>query len=283
MSRLLGMIITIIASFGVLALSLSAEEVADTTKNKTLKKFPFRVSQGVAVDAHFFYAINNTKVVKCKKETGAVVATWVANKKEKAYAHFKHLNSATVVDGKLYGAHSKYGSDPGDCSVEIWDVSEMRLNHIKTLKLPRKYGSLTWIDQHSDGSWWMCYAVYGKNENKATRLVKYKYQDQKFTELESWTFPEKVVSHWGRFSCSGGSWGPDGLLYTTGHDEALVHVLKIDKENSLSYVRSEKVPGLAGQAIAWDRFSKEPTLWGIVRNKHISSSRILQNKSPNKR
>ncbi|MFT5904725.1 MAG: hypothetical protein ACI9E1_000311 [Cryomorphaceae bacterium] len=258
----------IIAFFGLLTSLLSAEE------NKLLKKFPFKVSQGVAVDANYFYAINNTKVVKCEKKTGKVVATWIANKKEKAYAHFKHLNSATVIDGKLYGAHSRYGSDPGDCSVEIWDVTGAKLSHIKTLKLPRKYGSLTWIDQHSDGSWWMCYAVYGKNENKATRLVKYKYQDEKFTELKSWVFPEEVFSHWGVFSCSGGSWGPDGLLYTTGHGESLVHVLKIDKENTLSYVRSEKVTGLSGQAIAWDRFSREPTLWGIVRNKHVSSSLI---------
>jgi hypothetical protein len=282
MSRLMGISIAVIIAFcGVLAPPVFAEELAGAKEqNQTLKKFPFKVTQGVAVDTKFFYAINNTKVVKCKKETGEIVATWLANKKEKAYAHFKHLNSATVVDGKLYGAHSRYGSDPGDCSVEIWDVSANKLKHLKTIRLPRKYGSLTWIDQHSDGSWWMCYAVYGKNKNKATRLVKYKYQDHKFTELESWSFPEEVVNHWGSFSCSGGSWGPDGLLYTTGHDEALVHVLKIDKENSLSYVRSEKVLGLSGQAIAWDRFSKQPTLWGIVRNKHISSSLISQKKSP---
>ncbi len=71
------------------------------------------------MDANFFYAINNTKIVKYKKETGELVASWLANKKEQAYAHFTHLNSATVVDGKLYGAHSRYGSDPGDCSVEF--------------------------------------------------------------------------------------------------------------------------------------------------------------------
>jgi hypothetical protein len=262
--------IIIILSSGLLVPFISAEE------NKTLKKFPLKVSQGVAVDADFFYAINNTKVVKCDKETGKVVATWEADKKDKVQAHFKHLNSATVIDGKLYGAHSRFPFDPDDCSVEIWDVSDKKLKHLKTIKLPRKYGSLTWIDQHSDGSWWMCFAVYGKNENKATRLVKYTYQDEQFKELESWTFPKEVLSHWGKFSCSGGTWGPDGLLYTTGHDGALVHVLKIDKANKLSFVRSVKVTDVHGQAIAWDRSAKLPTLWGIVRNKHVSKSRMIQ-------
>ena len=267
MSSWLG--ITTIVFFGALTSILSAEE------NKTLKKFPLKVTQGVAVDANFFYAINNTKVVKCDKETGKVIATWEANKKEKAYAHFKHLNSATVVDGKLYAAHSRFPVDPGDCSVEIWDLSGKDLKHLRTIRLPRKYGSLTWIDKHGDGSWWMCFAVYGKEKNKETTLVKYTHKDGLFTELKNWKFPDEIVKEWGGYSCSGGSWGSDGLLYTTGHDGALVHLLEIDKENELSYVRAEKVPALFGQAIAWDRFSKTPTLWGIVRNKHVSSSSIV--------
>lgn len=81
----MGIAITvIIAFFGMLAPSVSAEEVADATeKNQILKKFPLRVTQGVAVDANFFYAINNTKIVKYKKETGELVASWLANKKSK--------------------------------------------------------------------------------------------------------------------------------------------------------------------------------------------------------
>jgi hypothetical protein len=35
------------------------------------------------------------------------------------------------------------------------------------------------------------------------------------------------------------------------------------------YVRTEKDVGFFGQAIAWDRSSKEPVLWGIDRNKDV--------------
>ena len=69
-----------------------------------------------------------------------------------AYAHFKHLNSGTVVDGKLYCAHSRFGVDPNNCTVEIWNVAEKALAHERTIRMPRKYGSLTWIDRTIDGS-----------------------------------------------------------------------------------------------------------------------------------
>lgn len=269
-------IVIMIVSFVVLVSDLYAKENLTPTENLTLKTFPMKVNQGVAVDADFFYAIDNTQVVKCEKETGKILLKWEADVKVEAYAHFKHLNSATVIDGKLYAAHSRFPFDPDNCSVEIWDVTQGKLKHERTIKLPKKYGSLTWIDQGADGSWWMCFAVYGKDKNKATKLVKYSYQDHIFTELESWNFPNEVVSQWAGFSCSGGSWGPDGLLYTTGHDGNLVHVLKLDKDNSLRFIRSENVPSLYGQAIAWDRSAKAPTLWGIVRNKHVSSSLMLQ-------
>jgi hypothetical protein len=259
--------------FFVPCLMAEQNEVTSGSRNIVLKKIPFKVSQGVAVDEKYFYAISNTRIVKCDKGTGKVISTWQANRKEKAYEHFKHMNSGTVIEGRLYCAHSRYSADPNDCTVEIWNVKEEKLTHEETIHMPRKHGSLTWIDRRSDGSWWMCYAVYGK-KNKDTKLVKYQYKDGKFMEVENWVFPEEVVGNWGNMSCSGGSWGPDGYLYTTGHDHARVHVLKIDKTNKLSYVRTEKDVGFFGQAIAWDRFSKKPILWGIVRNKHISLTLI---------
>lgn len=237
--------------------------------NTVIRNIPFNVNQGVAVDDEYFYAISNTRISKCDKGTAEVIATWQANTKERGYEHFTHLNSGVVVEGRLYCAHSRYPVDPDDCTVEIWNVEEADLVHERTVRMPRKYGSLTWIDRHPDHSWWMCHAVYGKNTNSGTRLVKYRYQDGKFVELESWLFPKEVVANWDEASCSGGSWGPDGCLYTTGHDHAETYVLQIDKENGPSYVRTEKGVGFFGQAIAWDRFSKDPILWGIVRKKRI--------------
>lgn len=242
--------------------------------NTVVKTIPFKAGQGVAVDAKHFYAISNTEISKCDKSSGKVISTWHADIKNEAYKHFKHLNSGTVVEGRLYCAHSRYGIDPNDNTIEIWNVAEEDLEHERTIHLPRKYGSLTWIDRDSDHSWWMCFAVYGKDKNKDTTLVRYQYKNGEFAEVRSWTFPEEVTGLWGEMSCSGGSWGPDGYLYTTGHDNNEAYVLEVDTAGRLKYVRTEKGVGFFGQAIAWDRFSKEPILWGIVKNKSISLTLI---------
>ena len=243
-------------------------------RNVIVKTMPLKASQGVAVDAKYFYAISNTRISKCDKNTGKEVATWQADRKKEAYKHFKHLNSGTVVEGRLYCAHSRYGIDPNDNTIEIWNVEGEHLDHERTVKLPRKYGSLTWIDRDRDHSWWMCYAVYGKNKNRNTTLVKYQCRNGTFVEEKSWTFPEEVIRHWGKMSCSGGSWGPDGYLYTTGHNQSEAYVLEVDKANNLKYVRTEKGVGFLGQGIAWDRSSEKPILWGIVKNKNISLTLI---------
>ena len=120
----------------------------------------------------------------------------------------------------------------------------------------------------------MCYAVYGSEKNEDTKLVKYAYTDSKFFEVRSWTFPKEVIAHWGKMSCSGGSWVPNGYLYTTGHVHARAYVLEVDETNTLRYVRTEKNVGFFGQAIAWDRFSTGPILWDIVRNETVSLTLI---------
>ena len=79
-----------------------------------------------------------------------MIATWQADRKEKAYEHFTHLNGGTVVEGRLYCAHSRYSVDPNDCTVEIWNVENEGLEHEETIVMPRKHGSLTWIDRDGD-------------------------------------------------------------------------------------------------------------------------------------
>lgn len=243
-------------------------------QNTVLKKIPSEANQGVAVDKNYYYAISNTKITKHKKTTDETVATWQADTKNKAFEHFKHMNSGTVIDGKLYIAHSRYNIDPNDNTIEIWNVEKDLLQHEKTIPMPRKHGSLTWIDKHPDGSWWMCFAVYGEGVNKNTKLVKYHYKNTKFVEVKSWIFPKEVTGNWGDMSCSGGSWGADGFLYTTGHDHAKAFVLEIDKTDKLKYVRTENNVGFYGQAIAWDRFSEKPILWGIVKREFVTVTLI---------
>jgi len=255
---------------------VEAETTEQTHTYNQPKIFPIKVTQGVAVDGGFFYAISNTRIDKCDKQTGEVVATWAADKRLAAQKHFKHLNSGTVVGAKLYAAHSRFPSAPNDCSVEIWDISGKGLDHVQSIHMPAGHGSLTWIDRHKDGSWWMCYAVYGKTKNKQTKLIKYRYEDGQFSELKTYSFPNEVVARWGSMSSSGGSWGPDGLLYTTGHDHAEAYVLDIDAEGGLKYLRTEKDMGFYGQGIAWDRFAKAPVLWGIVKNKKVCATRLTE-------
>ncbi len=260
--------------------SLVVAEVAEVaesssgSRNVVIRNIECRASQGVAVDGEYFYAISNTEISKCDKGTGGVIATWQADRRNEAYKHFKHLNSGTVVEGRLYCAHSRYAVDPNDNTIEIWNVEKEGLEHEKTIHMPGNHGSLTWIDRRLDGSWWMCYAVYGSVKNVDTKLVKYEYEGNRFLEVRSWAFPQEVTRHWGNMSCSGGSWGPDGYLYTTGHDHARAYVLEVDETNTLKYVRTERDVGFFGQAIAWDRFSKRPILWGIVKNKTVSLTLI---------
>jgi hypothetical protein len=239
-------------------------------QNKVIKRIPTDANQGIAVDKNYYYAISNTKITKHNKTTNELVATWNADKNSKAFAHFKHMNSGTVIDEKLFVAHSRYNIDPNDNTIEIFNVRNKLLEYEKTIPMPPKHGSLTWIDKHPDGSWWMCFAVYGEDINMNTKLVKYQYKNEKFVELKSWYFPSEVIKNWGNMSCSGGSWGAEGYLYTSGHDHEKAFVLKIDKGGKLKYLRTENNVGFYGQAIAWDRFSKEPRLWGIVKRKFIT-------------
>jgi hypothetical protein len=237
--------------------------------NEVLRSFPIKASQGVAVDETYIYAISNTEIRKCEKGTGAEVAAWKADAKQPDFKHFRHMNSGTVIDGKLYCAHSRFPVSANDCTVEIWDVTAENLDHVETIRMPTTQGSLTWIDRRSDGTWWMCYAVYGEGKNKDTKLIRYRHEGGEFIEEKVYLFPKEAVTNWAAMSCSGGSWGPDGKLYTTGHDLAEAYVLEIRKD-ALEYVRTERGVGFCGQAIAWDRFSKEPVLWGIVKNKNVS-------------
>ena len=77
------------------------DKPASGSGNIVLKRLTITTRQGVAVDEKFFYAISNTIIIKCDKETGRVIATWQADRKEKAYEHFMHLNSGTVIEGRL--------------------------------------------------------------------------------------------------------------------------------------------------------------------------------------
>lgn len=227
-------------------------------------RWPVRgANQGVAVDADYFYGIGNFVIEKYDKRTGERVSEWIGLKG----GPIIHLNGGYVDRKRLIIAHSNFPQLPMASSLEIHDTRT--LAPIKSLSLGIRLGSLTWAEQR-DGFWWACFANYNDSgttpgfDNRWTHVGKF---NDDWQMIESWTFPVQVVAAWGRSACSGGSWGDDGLLYVTGHDEKELYVLRLPRSGvTLEYVTTIDVP-FAGQSWAWDRSAKDQrVIYGIARN-----------------
>ena len=76
----------------------------------------------------------------------------------------------------------------------------------------------------------------------------------------SWTLLEKFED----MSNSGGSWGPDGFLYLTGHDPAELYRVKLPTAGSVLELVDAIQMNIRGQGIAWDR-TDPGSIYGIVR------------------
>lgn len=247
---------------------------------EVLKVFDIPAAQqGVAVDEKYFYALNKRHITKHDKVTGRQVSEWPAPDVRNLLIH---MDSLVALDGKLYAAHSNYPTSPMTSSVEVWDAQTM--DHIGSYSFGIDRGSLTWLDRH-DGFWWGGFANYDKVQEGQrlpygltdnTQVVKF---DDQFEALESWTLPRKILDRMRPMSNSGGSWGPDGFLYLTGHDRGEIYVMSLPEMGSvLDWVATVKVPVLYGQGIAWDRSTPEPDLWGIRKDErkvvHVKMPKI---------
>ena len=217
-------------------------------------------TQGVAVDAEHFYAITTRAIEKRRRTDGGLVARWEARPEDAVV----HLNAGIVIDGVLHCAHSNYPGVPMRSSVLRFDPADLSL--LGRHALPGAPGSLTWLDRR-DGEWWAAFAHYagrggvpGKGPAD-TRVVRF---DAEWRPIASYAFPPEVVVRFGTRSSSGGGFGPDGLLWATGHDAAELYALRIPETGAaLEWVATWPAP-IAGQGIAWD--PAEPgALWGIVR------------------
>ena len=233
--------------------------------------FAEEARQGVAVDERYVYVISDRQIGKYEKGTGERVGLW----KGQEDGPIIHLDSGVVAHGKLYCAHSNYPEVPMRSSVEIWDVET--LQHVGSHSFGIRRGSCTWVD-HYDGRWWVAFAHYDKWKSKTgrgtewTSLVAF---DDQWRELAAWVLPEEVLQRMRPMSNSGGSWGPDGLLYCTGHDRPEVYVLQLPRMGSvLELVRIIPIT-LLGQGIAWDRSSPD-MLYGIRKqDKQVIVSRLV--------
>ena len=228
--------------------------------------------QGVAVDSKYFYAVGTRELGKYSKETGKLITRW----QETENGPIIHLDSGVIVDGRLYCAHSNYPGIPMTSSVEIWDTET--LEHIGNHSFGIQWGSCTWIDRH-DGFWWAAFAHYDKLKPQSgkgsewTSLVKF---DDQWRHLEAWVFPEEVLERFIPMSNSGGSWGPDGLLYCTGHDRPQLYALKLPKAGSVLELAEIHPINNLGQGIAWDR-TMAGVIYGIrKKNRQVVVSKLIK-------
>lgn len=220
--------------------------------------------QGVAVDAHYFYAIDNNRIGKYDKKTGQAVAHWQGDPKL-----YPHMNSCVVEEAKLVCAASNHPGVPMASSVEFFDTRT--LEHLSTVALPPYPGSLTWIERH-DGSWYALFANYdagghGGEPGHDHRWTLLMQLDDQFRALRSWRFPEELLERFAPMSCSGGSWNRDGMLYVTGHNRAELYALRLpDAGTVLEHVATIALP-TGGQAFNWDP-ERPRVLWTIDRASH---------------
>ncbi|WP_116950279.1 hypothetical protein [Jiangella endophytica] len=236
----------------------------------------FDANQGVAVDGRYFYAVDNRSITKHDRLTGEPLLQFAGDED----GPIEHLDSGVVHNGRLYAAHSNYSEYPMESSIEIFDTRTMR--HVGTHSFGIYRGSLTWLDHH-DGAWWATFANYDRLRNGSelpygetynTQVVKL---DDDFQVVESWTIPKEILDRFGDMSNSGGSWGPDGRLWLTGHDLPEAYVMRLPRAGGeLEWVATITLPGIQGQGIAWDDARQNSTLWGISRG----SSEVLSYRIP---
>jgi hypothetical protein len=244
-------------SAAVLAVALAAAPQAETVRTWPAPE----ASQGVAVDARHFYAVGNSTIAKYDRATGRKVAQWSGDPKL-----YPHINSCAVIGRELICAASNFPAVPMLSFVEVFDPQAMV--HRRTIPLGEQRGSLTWIDRKG-GAWWAGFANYdGRGgepgrDHRATKVVRF---DSAWRPLQTWSFPDAVLDRFKPMSNSGGGFGPDGLLYASGHDAPEVYALRAPASGStLELVETLGTP-VEGQAIAFDK-SDGRVLFGVSRKR----------------
>lgn len=216
--------------------------------------------QGVAVDEEFIYVIGNHVIGKYRKDNYARVGGWSCPEGEPLI----HLNAGIILDGLLYTAHSNYPETPMLGSVEVFDPKSM--THLRTHSFGMGTGSTTWIERR-DGSWYACFAHYANRAAEPnrdptwTQLVRF---DDQWRRLEGWAFPKQLLARFGKYSSSGGAFGPGGYLYATGHDDHWLYVLAFPQGGSRLVAKGKIPVSLYGQAFAWDPTDGN-VLYGIIK------------------
>ncbi len=205
-------------------------------------------TQAAAADEKRAFAVSSTTVAMYDRATGKLVATSTGNA--------VHLNSAFLMDGKVYCAHSNYPKKPETSEIRVYDPATNKLTVFHEFKDPP--GSIVW-NVHDGKHWWCCFAHYGA-DNAKTLLIRY---GDGFKEEQRWSFPKAVVDDWDKMSASGGIWDGDTLLVTHHHYKVLYRLKVPKKGKELELVEALACP-FPGQGIATD--PKSGGLVGIDRD-----------------
>ncbi len=237
-----------LAALALVACTLSRAEAPRTGPLEIRRFQAAEARQAVAVDANHFYAIDNRAIGKYDKRTGERVARY----EDSEGGEIRHLNSGVALDGRLYCAHSNYPGVPMLSSIEIFDTET--LEHVESHSFGMLPGSVTWIDRRN-GVWWVGFGNYegsGGIPGRGTAWTEVALYDDRWRRVGGYGFPPEVLERFGTRSNSGSAFGPGGLLYATGHDEAELYVLRVPKAGATLELVAVLSVIAEGQGIAWD-------------------------------
>ena len=237
--------------------NLMAQKIDSNRDYQEVKRFnAYYARQGVAVDKHHFYAIENNHITKFTLD-GDSVTTWHEPNKDKV----RHINSGFVKGNKLYCAHSNYPKVPMASSIEVFDTRTMQ--PIESVSLGIDVGSCVWVTPGKK-CWYVFFAHYagkGKEPGKDvswSQLVQY---DLKWRRMQAWVLPKELVKEISPASVSSGIL-IDNTFYCMGRDHKKCYLLQLPKYGlQLDWVGTINVP-IPGQAIAID---EDGDMWGIDR------------------
>jgi len=225
--------------------------------------------QGVAVDDKYVYAIVNSIIGKYDKKTGELLARWTSPKG----GPIRHINSCYAAQDKLWCSNSNFPEVPMGSSVEVIDTKTMQHVESHSLGLLDE-GSLTFFEPYQDGfiAGFAHYEGTGGTGFKNNRYGSIFTYDARWRRTGGWLIPESVLERMAPHAASGGSIGPDGLLYLLGHDRTELYVLAKPRLGPVLMHLATIEIAAEGQALAWDRTVQGRRLYAISRPKGVIRS-----------
>lgn len=214
--------------------------------------------QGVAIGPSGFFAVAETGIARHARRGGREVARWQSVGREGV----AHLSSCVMTrERELLCGNSNFPSLPMAASLEWFNPAT--LAPLRTRSLGPTDGSLVWVDELA-GGWLAGFAhIEGRGgvPGRDHRFSRVSQLDPYWVEVQAWLLPDSVLEQLAPGGLSGGSVGPDGLLYATGNDRPEVYALaRPSQGTTLVHVATIEL-GTAARAIGWDRFSDDRILW----------------------